>query len=54
MLKPVVVIRHGLARPLAPPASSTTPYFASWRKWNEHVDGGSSMSSLAAAAVSGP
>jgi hypothetical protein len=36
-------MRHGFARPLPPPASSTTPYFASWRKWNEQVDGFLSM-----------
>jgi len=37
MFHPKDASRQGLARPFPPPASSTNPYFASWRRWNEQV-----------------
>ena len=49
-----VVSRHGRDRPGAGPASSTNPYLASCRKWNEQVLGGSPISSPAWVAVSCP
>src|SRR5689334_23584355 len=39
--QPVWVSRHGRVRPGPPPASSTKPYLASWRRWNEQVVGDS-------------
>jgi len=45
---------HGRRRPAPPPASSTKPYFASWRRWNEHVVGDSPISSPASVAVRAP
>ena len=53
-LMPIVVIRHGRARPLPPPASSTNPYLASWRRWNEQVVGDSPIRSPSSVAVSAP
>src|SRR3954471_8055416 len=50
----VAVARHDFWRPLPPPASSTKPYFASWRKWNEHVPELSPSRSAACVAVIGP
>ena len=49
----VVVARHGFSRPV-PPASSTSPYLASCRRWNEHVPDDSPISFPAFVAVSGP
>ncbi len=51
---PMVVSRQGLARPWPPPASSTNPYFASWRRWNEQVVGDSPIRSPASVAVCAP
>ncbi len=51
---PIVVSRQGLARPWPPPASSTNPYFASWRRWNEQVVGDSPIRSPASVAVCAP
>ena len=39
MFHPGDASRQGLARPFPPPASSTNPYFASWRRWNEQAVG---------------
>ena len=50
----VLVARHGFSRPVPPPASSTRPYLASWRKWNEVVPEDSPSSPAARVAVSGP
>ena len=51
---PIDVSRHGRARPWPPPASSTNPYFASWRRWNEQVVGDSPIRSPASVAVCAP
>ena len=51
---PMCTRLQGRLRPDPPPASSTKPYFASWRKWNEHVVGDSPISSPAWVAVSAP
>jgi hypothetical protein len=50
----IVIARHGFSRPVPPPASSTTPYLASWRRWKEQVPDDSPSSSAARVAVSGP
>lgn len=44
MDQPSRVTRQGRERPGMGPASSTKPYFASWRKWNEQVVGDSPIS----------
>ena len=46
--------RHGRERPVPPSASSTKPYFANVRRWNEQLAGDSPTSSAASVAVSGP
>ena len=51
---PIDVIFHGRARPLPPPASSTKPYLASWRRWNEQVVGDSPICSPSCVAVIAP
>jgi hypothetical protein len=33
----IAVARQGRARPRPPPASSTSPWLASWRRWNEQL-----------------
>jgi hypothetical protein len=48
------VARQGFSRPRPPPASSQRPYFASWRRWNEHVPELSPSWAAACVAVSGP
>ena len=50
----IVVARHGFSRPVPPPASSTSPYLASCRRWKEQVPDDSPSSSAARVAVSGP
>ena len=50
----VVVARHGFSRPVPSPVSSTRPYLASCRRWNEHVPDDSPSSRAACVAVSGP
>ena len=51
---PVAVSRHGRDRPLPPPASSTKPYLASCRRWNEQVVGDSLIRSPTSVAVIAP
>ena len=48
------LIRHGRCRPRPPGASSTKPYFASVRRWNDALAGDSPISSPAWVAVIGP
>src|SRR6266581_545997 len=50
----MAVARHGRSRPRPPPASSTRPYLASCRRWNEQLAELSPTSSPARVAVSGP
>ena len=50
----IAVARHGFSRPWPPPASSTMPYLASWRRWNEQLPELSPSSCPARVAVSGP
>ena len=50
----VVVARHGFSRPVPPPASSTSPYLASCRRWKEQVPDDWPSNSAARVAVSGP
>ncbi len=45
---------HGRRRPVPPSASSTNPYLASWRRWNEAFAGLSPTRSPASVAVSCP
>ncbi len=51
---PMDVSRHGRDRPVPPPASSTNPYFASWRRWNEQVVADSPIRSPTWVAVIAP
>src|SRR4051794_10167471 len=51
---PVCTVHQGRWRPVPPGASSTKPYFASWRRWNEQFDGLSPTRSAACVAVSVP
>ena len=48
------VARHGRSRPRPPPASSTSPYFASCPRWKVQRCGVSSSARAACVAVSGP
>ncbi len=50
----MAVARQGRSRPLPPPASSTIPYLASWRRWKDMLAELSPRSSAARVAVSGP
>src|SRR6476646_9251933 len=43
--------RQGRLRPDAPGASSTKPYLASWRRWNEQLAGESPSTAPASVAV---
>jgi len=48
------VALHGRSLPRPPPASSTSPYLASWRRWKEQLAALSPIRSPAWVAVSGP
>ena len=50
----MAVARQGRSRPFPPPASSTRPYLASWRRWKDVLAELSPSSSAARVAVSGP
>src|SRR5438477_8761982 len=50
----IAVACQGRSRPRPPAASSTSPYLASCRRWNDALAGTSPISAPACVAVSGP
>src|SRR6185503_14919945 len=53
-VRPADVVRGGLPWSVPPPASSTRPHLASWRRWKETLAGLWSRCRPASVAVSGP